>query len=447
MSLRFLKRNFGPGSKSVEKAEEEFRLLLFDGHNLYVNSRFLSYCLENKVIPLCLPPHTTHRLQPLDVAVFSAYKHYYRKELRQRWARKVWGVGKDNFYQIINIARQKAFSEKNIRSAFWFTGHIPSNREIVLREILTAPNPAPSTTHIHSTSPSPPSTPPPLDSQSIDIARLTTPKTSDQLHYQQKLSQSFNISTSPQSWKKEHLQKNIAHAAEHSMLRAEAQEQDIKNILASERQRQEKRKKNRQLIPTDGQAWLDVSKVNQFFEKQTDKKKKALKAKQTGVSKMILRQKSLLTELHRKEAQAAAREESNTLPRSWKPSSYHREAAEQVSKKLQSSIAKESALQTAEPAMEEGWQDGCPAYSPENGLEVEQNTNTLALSSPSASSHHTETRVFIEVSHSREAREENSAFDFQSVCRNEEGFVEDEELVDCGSSDLSDAATPTPHLV
>ena len=225
MSLRFLKRNFGPGSKLAEKAEREFRLLLFDGHNSHINSQFLSYCLENKVIPLCLPPHTTHRLQPLDVAVFSAYKHYYRKELRQRWARRVWGVGKDNFYQIISIAREKAFSEKNIRSAFWFTGHIPSDREIVLREIPTSTNPATSTPSTHSTSPSPISTPPPLNSQSIvDIALLTTPKTSDQLQYQHKMSQSLPISSSPESWKKEHLLLNIAHAAEHSMLRAEAQE-------------------------------------------------------------------------------------------------------------------------------------------------------------------------------------------------------------------------------
>ncbi|PWW76330.1 hypothetical protein C7212DRAFT_186268, partial [Tuber magnatum] len=44
MGLRFLKKNFGPESKSAEKAEGEFRLLLFDGHNSHVNAEFLSYC-------------------------------------------------------------------------------------------------------------------------------------------------------------------------------------------------------------------------------------------------------------------------------------------------------------------------------------------------------------------------------------------------------------------
>ncbi|RPA94353.1 CENP-B protein, partial [Choiromyces venosus 120613-1] len=54
MGARFLKRNFGPDSESAVKAQEEYRLLIFDGHNSHVNSQFLSYCLDNKVIPLCL---------------------------------------------------------------------------------------------------------------------------------------------------------------------------------------------------------------------------------------------------------------------------------------------------------------------------------------------------------------------------------------------------------
>ena len=114
MGARFLERNLGPDSLSAVKAQGHYRLLIFDGHNSHVNSRFLTYCLDNKVIPLCLPPHTTHRLQPLDIAIFSSYKHFYRKEVRQRWARREWGIGKENFYEIVSIACRKSFTATNI---------------------------------------------------------------------------------------------------------------------------------------------------------------------------------------------------------------------------------------------------------------------------------------------------------------------------------------------
>ena len=75
--MKFLEWNFRPTSESALKARDEYRLLLFDGHSSHVNPRFLDYYVENKIIPYCLPPHTTHRLQPLDVLIFGPYKHYY----------------------------------------------------------------------------------------------------------------------------------------------------------------------------------------------------------------------------------------------------------------------------------------------------------------------------------------------------------------------------------
>lgn len=81
MTMKFLKWNVGPTSESALKARDEYRLLLFDGYSSHVNPLFLDYCVENKIIPYCLPPHTTHRLQPLDVSIFGPYKHYYQKQL------------------------------------------------------------------------------------------------------------------------------------------------------------------------------------------------------------------------------------------------------------------------------------------------------------------------------------------------------------------------------
>ena len=49
-------------------------ILLTDGHKTHINIDVIDLCRENGIILFCLPPHTTHALQPLDVAVFKALK-------------------------------------------------------------------------------------------------------------------------------------------------------------------------------------------------------------------------------------------------------------------------------------------------------------------------------------------------------------------------------------
>ncbi|KAG5896632.1 hypothetical protein JTB14_009539 [Gonioctena quinquepunctata] len=38
---------------------------------------------ENNVVLLCLPPHCSHRLQPLDVTFMAPLSTYYQQEVRQ----------------------------------------------------------------------------------------------------------------------------------------------------------------------------------------------------------------------------------------------------------------------------------------------------------------------------------------------------------------------------
>ena len=44
---------------------------ILDGHASHFSWEFLSFCLEHNMLVLCLPPHSTHILQPLDVGLFS----------------------------------------------------------------------------------------------------------------------------------------------------------------------------------------------------------------------------------------------------------------------------------------------------------------------------------------------------------------------------------------
>ncbi|KIK64629.1 hypothetical protein GYMLUDRAFT_160501 [Collybiopsis luxurians FD-317 M1] len=46
-------------------------LLIYDRHASHVSPKWIDLALANNIILLCLPPHTTHCLQPLDVGCFG----------------------------------------------------------------------------------------------------------------------------------------------------------------------------------------------------------------------------------------------------------------------------------------------------------------------------------------------------------------------------------------
>jgi hypothetical protein len=59
------------------RSVEAYRLLILDRHGNHAIFAFTNYVKENKIILIYLPPHTIHRLQPLDVAIFALLTIYY----------------------------------------------------------------------------------------------------------------------------------------------------------------------------------------------------------------------------------------------------------------------------------------------------------------------------------------------------------------------------------
>ena len=55
-------------------------LLIEDGHASRISVEVIELARENNIHLLCLPSHTTHLLQPLNVGVFKALKSFYSKE-------------------------------------------------------------------------------------------------------------------------------------------------------------------------------------------------------------------------------------------------------------------------------------------------------------------------------------------------------------------------------
>jgi hypothetical protein len=64
------------GSPTVEESCEEAIqlppiLLMYNGHGSHTTLDWVTLAHSNNIILFCLPPHTTHRLQPLDVGCFG----------------------------------------------------------------------------------------------------------------------------------------------------------------------------------------------------------------------------------------------------------------------------------------------------------------------------------------------------------------------------------------
>ena len=62
-------------------------LIIMDGHNTHVTYQVIQHAREQDVTLLHLPPHTTDRLQPLDVCCFKALKARWDKAIA-KWTTK-----------------------------------------------------------------------------------------------------------------------------------------------------------------------------------------------------------------------------------------------------------------------------------------------------------------------------------------------------------------------
>ena len=113
------------------KTHQEPILLIFDGHASHTrNLDVIQKARENNVILLCLPSHTSHRLQPLDVSFFKSLKSKYDEQVRL-WLRNHVGraLAEDRVAEIFGIAYQEAASVKNAVSGFRRAGIEPFNRD------------------------------------------------------------------------------------------------------------------------------------------------------------------------------------------------------------------------------------------------------------------------------------------------------------------------------
>ncbi|KAI4520798.1 DDE-domain-containing protein, partial [Schizophyllum commune Loenen D] len=75
---------FIPQAKARNTTGEKI-LLIFDGHGSHTTPEIIDLAIENNIILYCLPAHTTHKLQPLDVGVFGPFSDAWIRKCND-WA-------------------------------------------------------------------------------------------------------------------------------------------------------------------------------------------------------------------------------------------------------------------------------------------------------------------------------------------------------------------------
>ncbi|KAJ8963711.1 hypothetical protein NQ314_005432 [Rhamnusium bicolor] len=115
--------------KITNSSKENPTLILIDNHETHCSITAINYARNHGIHLLSFPPHTSHKLQPLDVGVYSSFKANCKTAFNNWMATN---PGKQiTIYDIpalSNIAFKNSFTIKNITSSFKKSGLWPINQ-------------------------------------------------------------------------------------------------------------------------------------------------------------------------------------------------------------------------------------------------------------------------------------------------------------------------------
>lgn len=106
-------------------------LLLMDNHISHCSIESIMYGRQNGIIMLSFPPHTSHKMQPLDVSIFGPFKKYCRTTYNDFMTRNPGKI--ISIYDVAELTKTpflKAFCLENITKGFSTTGIWPYNTMI-----------------------------------------------------------------------------------------------------------------------------------------------------------------------------------------------------------------------------------------------------------------------------------------------------------------------------
>ncbi|KAJ6437534.1 hypothetical protein O9K51_09740 [Purpureocillium lavendulum] len=130
---------------TASRTKGPYRLLILDGHESHHSTEFELYCKEHNIITLCMPSHSSHILQPLDVGCFGPLKQAYGRQIEDLMRMHVTHIGKLEFLCAFRQAFFSSMTEKNIQGGFAGAGLVPYDPQRVLTKLdvrIRTPTPA-----------------------------------------------------------------------------------------------------------------------------------------------------------------------------------------------------------------------------------------------------------------------------------------------------------------
>jgi hypothetical protein len=129
---------------TAPRTKGKYRLLILDGHESHHSTEFELYCQQNNIITLCMPPHSSHLLQPLDVGCFGPLKQAYGRQIEDLMRAYINHVSKLEFLCAFRAAFFASITKRNIQGGFAGAGLVPYDPERVLSKLdikLRTPTP------------------------------------------------------------------------------------------------------------------------------------------------------------------------------------------------------------------------------------------------------------------------------------------------------------------
>lgn len=122
--------------KIKEVGDNQPVVLFMDGHASHLTYTTVNCAKSNNIILICLPPNSSHALQPLDVAYFSPLKKVWRNILRNFFREsRLQSIDKAVFPSLLKSLMEKSKAE-NIHSGFLGAGLFPLDQTKSKKKIL-----------------------------------------------------------------------------------------------------------------------------------------------------------------------------------------------------------------------------------------------------------------------------------------------------------------------
>ena len=111
-------------------------LLMLDGHSSQYQPELLRIAASEGIIIFCLPPHSTHLLQPLDGCTFGSLKRHWAEECHIFCSHNPGKVvTRYNFSGIFRSAWVQGMSLQNVMASFREVGVYHTSRDRVLSKL------------------------------------------------------------------------------------------------------------------------------------------------------------------------------------------------------------------------------------------------------------------------------------------------------------------------